>query len=242
LIYSRREKLKVLTIQPEYVRGFGVILSAAGLLLVGDAGGLAVLEQISLVVMIAGLVFFLLGKMWLMVLGFPIAYLFFMVPIADELIIPLHQFFQILTAKAGVSLLQFMGFAALLKDQYIFLPNITLEVAKACSGINYLISVLAVGVALASLTLKNMSHRIILVLSALVIGVIANWIRVVAIGIWSYYGVTDVLHGPFHVFQALFVSQVGFVALFVGAWLLNRIAAPEVQVPSGVKVHHAEKK
>ena len=56
-----------------------------------------------------------------------------------------------------------------------------------------------------------------LVLSSLVIGIIANWIRVVFIGLWAYAG-GKVVHGPFHVFQAISVAWVAYAGLLFCAW------------------------
>jgi EpsI family protein len=147
-----------------------------------------------------------------------------MIPIADYIINPLHWAFQLTTAKMGVSFLQTLGFTAYLENQYIVLPSITLEVAQACSGISYLISIVAIGIPLAYVSQKNVWCRWTLVISAVIIGVIANWVRVAGIGIWAYYG-GQVLHGPFHIFQALFVAHLGFVALFAGAWVLSKVPA-----------------
>ncbi len=224
-IWYRRERLKQLRLQPAFLLGISVVITSGMMLLLGEAGGVITLQELSLVVMIAGLVLCHLGKDYLRVLGFPIAYLLFMIPITDEIINPLHWSFQLMTAKMGVAFLETLGFTALLENQYIILPNITLEVAKACSGINYLISIITIGIPLAYVTQKNVWCRVILVVSAVIIGVMANWIRVAAIGIWAYYG-GQVLHGPFHVFQALFVAQLGFIALFAGAWILSKVPAP----------------
>jgi EpsI family protein len=224
LVWYRRERLKQLPIQPAYLTGLLALVTVGSMLLVGAAGNVMVIQELSLVGMIAALVLLLMGKAYLRALAFPLAYLLFMIPIADEIIEPLHWSFQLMTAKISVGILQALGFTALLDGQYIVLPTITLEVAKACSGINYLISIIAIGIPLAYMTQKNVWCRVVLVVSAVAIGIAANWIRVASIGIWAYYG-GEVVHGPFHVFQGLFVSQIGFVALFVGAWGLSKVPA-----------------
>jgi exosortase len=104
------------------------------MLVLGRAGNMITLQELSLVAMIAGLVLCLLGKDYLKAMGFPIAYLLFMVPIADELIAPLHWSFQLLTAKMGVAFLQAMGFSVFLENQYIMLPSITLEYLRPAAA------------------------------------------------------------------------------------------------------------
>jgi len=225
LIWYRWEKLERLRIRPAFLTGLSAVMTAGIMLLVGEAGGVITLQALSFIVMIAGFILCLLGREYLSVLGFPIAYLLFMIPIADYLLAPLHWNFQLMTAKMGVGLLQTLGFAVYLENQYIVLPRMILEVAKACSGINYLISIIAIGIPLAYVTQKNVWCRVVLVVSGVLIGVMANWIRVAGIGIWAYYG-GEVAHGPFHIFQGLFVAKIGFIVLFAGAWLLAKVPAP----------------
>lgn len=238
LVWLQREKLRHLRLQRSYLAGISVIIIAGAMLVLGDAASLITLQELSLPVMIVGLVLFLFGRVHLKTVGLPIAYLLFMIPFLDKLINPLHWPLQLLSAKMGVAFLMNLGFPALVQEQYIILPNITLEVAQACSGVKYLISIIAIGIPLAYITQKNLWSGIALVLSAVIIGVIANWIRVAAIGIWAYYG-GSVLHGPFHVFQALFVAQLGFIALFVGAWILSKlnISQPGHVTPGPISTH-----
>lgn len=221
LVWTRRESLRRLRVNPSIPLGLPLVLIAGMLLVVGEVGGVAVLGQMSLLVMIAGLVLLLLGTAYFTVLAFPIAYLFFMLTILEDVVAPLHWPFQLMTAKQGVGLLRALGMPALVEAQYIVLPHIVLEVANVCSGVNYLISITAIAAPLAYLTLKGWWCRGALVLFGLAIGVIANWVRIVLIALWSYWG-GAILHGPFHIFQGMFVAWVAYLFLFMGAWGLSR--------------------
>ena len=225
LIWLDRGKLQQLPLKPAISWGLFLVLSAGILLVLGEVAAVVVLKEASLLMMIMGLILLLLGKVFFKALTIPIAYLFFMLSIIGDVVAPLHSPFQLMTAKMGVLLLQQLGFAALLEQQYIVLPNITLEVARVCSGINYLIAIVAIGLPLAHLTLRSWWRRVILLVLAVAIGIVANWIRVVLIAVWSMWG-GQVLHGPFHIFQGMFVAWVGFIALFIGAWGLSRFDKP----------------
>jgi EpsI family protein len=107
---------------------------------------------------------------------------------------------------------------------HIALPNILLEVARECSGINYLVAVLALAVPLALLRLQQTWRRVVLVVSALTIAALANGLRVALIGTLAYYEVGSPLHGPFHVLHGLFVAGIGYVVLFVGLRVLQEPA------------------
>jgi EpsI family protein len=148
-----------------------------------------------------------------------------MVPVFDEVLGPLQWPLQLMTAQVTVGFLQALGVSALLEQNYVILAGKTLEVARACSGTTYLISIMAIGLPLAHLVLRTCWSRLALVAWALAIGVMANWVRVILIGIWASRG-GDVLHGPFEVFRAVFVSWVGIAALAAAAWALAKLQAP----------------
>jgi len=111
--------------------------------------------------------------------------------------------------------------------QFLFLPDITLEVASACSGINYLISIVALGIPLAMVTQRTNLRKCILILSSVAVGILLNPIRITLIGLWVYHGGESV-HGPFHVFQALFVTVFGIVFLIMFALILSRTSRDDM--------------
>ncbi len=221
VVWARRSELPTLPGRPVASLGTPIILLAGLSVVAGQYGGVGLLGAASLIPMLVGLVLLLFGAAHLKLLAFPIGYLFFMLPFLDDIVAPLHWPFQLLTAKQGVAIFQFLGFPALVERQFIILPTITLEVARVCSGVNYLLSILAIGLPLAYLTLRTWWSRLTLVMGALAIGIVANWVRVLLIGMWAYYG-GQVLHGPFHVFQGMLVAWVGYTFLFLGGWVLSR--------------------
>ncbi len=221
LVWEKRDLLRTLSPQPALGWGLAAMAAASGLFIVGRAGAMVVLEQTSILPMLVGLILALRGWKYLMALWLPVAYLVLMLPLIDEIMQPLKWPLQLMTAKMSVAFLQLSGFPVLLTQQYITLPNIVLEVADVCSGANFLISIVAIGIPLAALRLSRPAHRGLLVLSAIVVGVVANWLRVILISMGAYYGY-PVLHGPSHVFQGVFVAQIGFLYLFFACWMLSK--------------------
>ena len=198
------------------------------LLLASQAGGVITTAGVALILVLAGLVLLLCGWGYLRALAFPLAYLIFMTPVLDFLTEPLEWPFQLLTAGMSVSMLQALGIPVLLENSInIILPTVTLEVVRECSGAGLLIAVLAIGLPLASLTLRAWWSRITLVVSSVMVAIMANWIRLTVMGVYAQAGGKD-LHGPYHILQGLFVDWVAFAFLFAGVWLLSRLenAAP----------------
>lgn len=225
LIWVRRHLLRSLRPVPNYVVGLTVLILSTVLLIIGHAGGILALQEISLISTIVGLVLILLGTSFLIRLWMPIAYLLFMIPIWEIITDRLHFPFQNLSAGIGITLLHMLGIPAYRQSIYIELPNITLEVAKVCSGLNYLIAVTAIGIPVAYLFLVEWTKRFILITCAIVVAILANSFRVALIGTLVYYGLSQDVHGPFHILQGIFVSLLGFGTIFMGTWILSRLPA-----------------
>lgn len=221
-IYALRDKLKVVKIAPDILWGSASTLAAVLMLMLGVTGGMVTMQQFSILVVIPGLVILLLGRAMFTALLLPLGYLVLMVPLLLDIVFaPLHWPFQLFGAKIAAMLLSSIGIPVFHSAQYIELPNMPLEVANACSGIRYLVSITALAVPLAYLSLDTWPRRVFLVVSSLLIGILANPVRIAIIGLWVYHG-GSILHGPGHMLQGYFVSVVGFGFLFIAAWVMSR--------------------
>ncbi|MBH0204117.1 MAG: EpsI family protein [Nitrospira sp.] len=233
LVWIRRDQLSALVPQPDYMGG--AVLLGAGILalLIGQAGGVKALQQVSLLITLPGMVLWLFGKAVLRALWLPIAFLWFMIPIWEVVTDPLHLPFQSFSANLGVMMLRVVGIPVYQDGVFIHLPNITLEVARACSGVNYLIAVLATSIPLATIVLTAVWRRVVLVLLAMAVSALANSLRVALIGMLAYYDLSGDLHGPYHMLHGVFVSLVGYAVIFGGLWALSRGQSPAVFASAG---------
>ena len=221
-IYAMRSRLKTVKIAPNIIMGATVTLVAVLMLVLGVTGGMVTIQQLSVIIAFFGVVVLLLGKAMLKALLLPLGYLVLMVPLMLDIVFaPLHWPFQLFGAKIAAMLLSNIGIPVFHSAQYIELPNMPLEVANACSGIRYLVSIMAIAVPLAYLTLDTWPKRVFLVVSSVLIGILANPVRIALIGVWVYKG-GSILHGPGHMLQGYFVSVVGFGFLFIATWVMSR--------------------
>jgi EpsI family protein len=221
LVWINRKKLNDIDLSPGYISGFLVFFTGILMFVFGNRSSILVIQSLSIVITISGIVMFIYGNKLFSGLLFPIAYLLFMIPIWDNLTDYLQFPFQKFTAFTAAQLLNISGIPVYRNSIFLELPNITLEVATVCSGINNLIAVLAIALPLAYLSLKSWPRRILLVTGGIVIASLSNGIRVAIMGFLAYYGISATLHGPGHILQAMFVSFVGFIVLFIGAWILS---------------------
>lgn len=232
-VWLRLDRLRAVVPTPRPALGFGILLGGVVMLVIGHASGVAAAEQLSLMPVLVGGVLIVGGREALGVLWMPIAYLLLMIPIWEFMTDRLHEPFQNFSAGIGMALIRALGIPVYRDGLYLALPNITLEVAKACSGVNYLIAVIAVGIPLAVLFLRRWVRRIALLAFAVVVAVLANGLRVALIGVLAYYNLGGSLHGPSHMLHGVFVSFVGFGALFAGLWVLSE------RSPAGPPEHSA---
>jgi EpsI family protein len=223
LVWSLRDRLAPLPSAPDVPAGLAVSLVSALLLLGSTASGIQIVGQIGLVVGIVGCALLAFGAARVRAAWIALAYLLLMVPVWDALTDRLHVPFQNLSASIGVQIISAAGIPAARDGVFLRLPNITLEVARACSGINYLIAVVALGVPLTYLGLRSPWRRVALVATALVVAALSNGLRVALIGILAHFDVGSPLHGPGHVLHGLFVAGIGHAVLLAGvAWMRDR--------------------
>ncbi|RJF91420.1 exosortase A [Sphingomonas cavernae] len=154
---------------------WGLVPVAGGALgwLLGDAAGVALARHLGLVLMLQGAVIALLGPKVARALAFPIFYMIFMVPFGEELVPPL----QTITAKMCMVLLDLVGIPARIEGVFITTPNGYFEVAEACSGVNFLIAMIAYGALAANLCFMNWRRRLPFMLLCVLVPILANGIR-----------------------------------------------------------------
>lgn len=236
LLWSRRSALATLTMRPSLLAGGTVLTLWAAMLVVGHLAGVQLLQQLALIVALVGVVLLVFGRRCLSTVWAPIAYLLLMVPLWDGFTEPLHEPFQRFSASIGVWILRIMGVPVHQEGNLLTLPALTIEVARACSGVNYLIAVVALGLPLSYLLLRGVWRRVLLVGSAVGIAALSNGLRVALIGALAHWEIGSPLHGPFHTLHGLFVSAVGFIVIFVGLWLLAPArAASDVKATAASK-------
>src|SRR4051812_46218950 len=116
--------------------GVGGLILVAGSLLVLLAGRLGAelfLTRVSLVGVLAGIVWFVWGREHLRILVFPIAFLLLMIPLPAILFNKIAFPLQLLASRAGESVIAAAGIPVLREGNVLQLPTRDLEVAEACS-------------------------------------------------------------------------------------------------------------
>lgn len=212
LIWRRRHDLAALKPQGGWL-GFPVLVAGVGALLLGDASAENFLARSSLIVILAGLVLFHLGPEVFRVVRFPLAFLFFMVPLPAIIFYAVTFPLQSLAAQNAVWTLDLLGIPVFRDGNVIHLSQISLGVTEACSGIRSLISLLALAVAWAYLVLPGIWPMVILAAAAIPITIVANAGRVVATGLIGQWLGPSYASGFFHSFSGWVIFLFAFAVL-----------------------------
>jgi len=223
LIWSIRDWLIQIPIKSSLLGGCVLIFCSLLLLLIGRSGAFMHAEGISLFLFLPGVILFLLGWDFLKVLGMPLFYLQFMIPWLDPFFERIQPLFQVISAKIAINLLA-LKYPVFADNLHIYLPNISFIVARECSGINFLVTILAIGLPLVYLTQKTWTRALSILGIACLLSILSNGLRVAIAGVMGEEYGPDMLHGPAHIFEGWFVAWVGWVGLFLTNWLFKKIA------------------
>ena len=222
VLYQRRHQLRRVPLEPSNL-GLPVMLGAIGLLLAGSLGAELFVARFSLLFLLGGMLLFFAGWKMLRAVAFPLAFLALMIPlpaiIYNQVTFPL----QLLASRVSSSGLELVGVPVLREGNVLVLPNYSLEVVEACSGIRSLMSLIALAVAYGYFVEKRNWVRITLVVLMVPIAVASNAMRVMGAGVLTYWFGPRAAEGYFHLFQGwlIFVSAVACMLLV--HWLLSHL-------------------
>jgi exosortase len=195
--------------------GLSIMLFAVALLIFGTLGAELFTTRISLVFLLAGFVVFLKGWRALACVGVPLGYLFFMVPLPAIVYYQLTFPLQLWASRLGANGLVAVGIHTIREGNLLILPNCTLEVVEACSGVRSLLSLLAAVVAYGYLAEASNWKRGVLALSTIPIAIVSNGFRLVATGVLSFFFGPGVDSGVVHLVLGVFFFVLAFLSILV---------------------------
>ncbi len=220
--WERRDALARAAVRPG-PGGAALLVLSLVVWMAGLLGAELFLTRVSLIGVIAGLVWFVWGRAYLRVLAFPIAFLLLMIPlpaiIFNQIAFPL----QLLASRVGETAIAAVGIPVLREGNVLQLPTRNLEVAEACSGIRSLVSLLMLAIVLGYFTERGTARRVLIACAAIPIAIVANAVRVAGTGIASEWISPAVSEGFFHAFSGWLMFVVAFAAL-LGVQRAMRIA------------------
>lgn len=217
LVWQRRDKLKAAVMVPAPVLGWASLLFGLFMMFVSRTQDVLTFEALSIFPVLTGEILLLAGWPLLRTLLFPIVFLIFAVPAPDWAIETLTVPLKLMISDAVTELLYALDYPIAQNGVMIMIGTYKLLVKDACSGMNSIFALSAIGVFYANAFRWDEKLRAALLLLAIVpITIVANFLRVVALVLIAYYDGVDRLDGFFHDATGigLFVLALGLLFAF----------------------------
>jgi exosortase len=220
VLWHQRDRLRRVPLQPSNF-GLLVMLAAIAMLLAATLSADLFVSRISFLVLLAGLILFLAGRPMLGTVAFPLGFLIFMIPLPGLLYYQLTFPLQLVASRFATAALLFLHVPITRAGNLLILPNCTLEVAEACSGVRSLLSIVALAVAYGYLSEARLWKRIVLAVLMVPVAVICNGLRLVGTGLISYYAGQESALGFFHTFSGWLIFLMALALMLLANWLLQ---------------------
>jgi exosortase A len=195
--------------------------------LMGELAAVGAASQFALVGLIILAVPALYGWAIARVLAFALLFLLFAVPFG-EFAVPRMM---IWTADFTVTVLRLFGIPVYREGLEFVIPSGHWSVVEACSGVRYLIASFMVGTLYAYLTYRKPFKRVLFMVLAIVVPIVANWIRAVLIVLIGHVSGNQLAAGADHLIYGWVFFGVVIVAMFmIGArWADDDDSQPQAK-------------
>ena len=197
LVWNLRRQLRETPAVPTWA-GLPVVAFAALLQIAGIRGDVTMFQAYSLILLVAGLTWTWFGPAVLRRLIFPIAFLVFGAPTFPVIVNQLSFRLKSIAALGSVSLAQLIGISVSLQGMDLYLPTGIMTIEGACSGLNSLIALTALGALFAYLGTGAPWRRWLLFACSVPVALAGNIVRITSLCV--YAGLTDTTRatGLFH--------------------------------------------
>jgi exosortase len=227
LLFAWKARRSLATHHPRpHALGLVLVLGSMLLFVGGQLAAELFLTRVSLLGVIAGGILFIWGPSHLRTLFFPLVLLLLAIPlpalVLNQIALPL----QLLASRAGEAVVTAAGIPILREGNVLILPDTTLEVVEACSGIRSLASLLTLALIVGRLAEPRRWARVALAVLTIPIAIVANAARVAGTGLAAAWSGPHAAEGFFHTFSGWLVFVVAFCALMACARLLRRVRLP----------------
>ena len=227
LIWNKRAALFITPFHRAVGSGLALLVFGLLLYVVGRSQDIALLEIGALAPILAGVMLAMRGWPTLRVFWFPIVFIAFMVPLpgflVDGVTGPLKQH----VSEIAEQLLYAAGYPIARNGVMLTVGQYQLLVADACSGLNSMFSLSALGLLFMYVTARaSLLHNAIMLASILPIAFAANIVRVLVLILITYHFGDEAGQGFLHGAAGILLLIVALSIFFLLDAVLARIIKP----------------
>ncbi|WP_174275094.1 exosortase V [Sphingomonas bacterium] len=200
-------------------------LLAIGLIVyaLGRISGTPEIEGYALYEVLVVLAYAYLGLKAMRLIWFPILYFFFLFPPPDSVVAAVTQPLKLGISRAAVWLLDAFGLPIARTGVIIQVDQYDILVAAACSGLNSIISLSAIGLFYIYMRHNaNWRYALLLMVAIVPVAVLANFVRVLVLILVTYFFGDPVAQGFLHGFAGMTMFAVALLGIFG----IDMLAAP----------------
>ncbi len=223
VLYRRSVELRRLPQVPAPVTAAIFLMASQLSYILGYFGAEFFLQRTSIVLFLCGAVLLLLGTQMLRAVAFPMLLLQLSIPLPAIIMMRITMPLQLTASAAAEMVLHLCRVPVYRSGNLLQMAQQTLNVAEACSGIRSLVSLITLAVILAGFSKLRWPLRLLLVVSAAPVAIVANAMRVSGAGLLSYYGSPALTRGLWHLMEGWMVFVVAFLLLSSELYFLNRL-------------------
>jgi exosortase len=153
---------------------------------------------------------------------FPFLFLFLLIPPPASFLDKAVSFLQTASTEATFALFNLTGLPIIRNGYVLTLPNLSIEVARECSGIRSSIMLLVTGLILAHLFLRSLWSKVAFVLIILPFSVAKNAVRIFTLSMLAMYVDPGFLSGRLHHQGGIVFFLIALGGLLLSLWILQR--------------------
>ena len=213
LAWQQRDKIRNIEFRPAALAGWVILLPFLLLMAVARSQDIPMVEVATQIPVLLGCILLVGGWPLARIFAFPLAFLVFSIPppgwLLDAFTVPLKVWISDIVSN----FLYDLGYPVAQNGAMIMIGSYELMVKDACSGMNSIFALSAIGVFYVhEFVRRHPVRKLILILSIVPITVLANIFRVITLVLGAYYLGVDTIEGLFH--------DLTGIALFVFALAL----------------------
>lgn len=220
LVWRERKSLRSISAEPSYW-GLALIVLSVLIHLLSVLLNVFSTSGFSMLIFVSGLSLYFFGPRFTRRIWFPLAFLFFMIPLPmialGGVALPMRDF----ATASGARIAESFGVPVVREGFHLHFLKASLLIDEPCSGLRSLMALMALGSVYAYLFEGALWKRLFLFLLAIPIALLANTVRVAVLVLAvSRYG-SDVISGPLHELSGLMVFILALALLMTAGRLLH---------------------
>jgi exosortase B len=224
LVWRQRDVLVQGVPHPNPAAGWASLVLGLALFVLGHSQSIEALSTASHIPVLIGVLLLLRGWGAVKALWFPLVFLLFLIPIPGVILDPITAVLKQHVSSIVENALYALGYPIGRRGVTIQIGAYQLLMADACSGLNSIFSLSALGVLyLYLMRYRSRLHVALMLISIIPIAIAANVIRVATLVLVTYYFGDEVGQGLAHGAAGMLLFVVALVLLFALDSLLRLV-------------------